>query len=190
MEERRKESSAAWTLCHQLFIDISDKNPRKLALTTWILSVYLDQIVSCANGRLMRISEGRYSLHFAQDTAGNGAKGLDLEVLDSYTGRRRPCATLSGGETFMVSISLALALTDVVSSRRGGISLQSLFIDEGFGSLDGESLDQAMRALIGLADDSRLVGIISHVADLKEKIDKQVIITKEKAGGSKIEISV
>lgn len=183
LEERRKESSAAWTLCHQLFIDISDKNPRKLALTTWILSVYLDQIVSCANGRLMRISEGRYSLHFAQDTAGNGAKGLDLEVLDSYTGRRRPCATLSGGETFMVSISLALALTDVVSSRRGGISLQSLFIDEGFGSLDPATLDKAMSILEEVRE-GRMVGVISHVQEMQGRIPSRLEVIKTPTGSS------
>ncbi len=183
LEGRRQESAKAAALYNQLFIDISDKNPKRLALTTWILGIYLDQIVACANGRLQRISEGRYSLHFAQDTAGNGAKGLDLEILDSYTGRRRPCATLSGGETFMVSISLALALTDVVSSRRGGISVQSLFIDEGFGSLDPAALDKAMSVLEEVRE-GRMVGVISHVQEMQGRIPSRLEVIKTPTGSS------
>ena len=183
LEEQRQAAQRKAHLSSQLFTHISDKNPKKLALTTWILGVYLDQIVACANGRLQRISEGRYTLHFIQEKAGNGAKGLDLEILDSYTGKRRPCSTLSGGETFMVSISLALALTDVVSSRWGGISLQSLFIDEGFGSLDPGSLDKAM-AILEEIREGRCVGVISHVTEMQSRIPSRLEVLKTTTGSS------
>ena len=123
------------------------------------------------------------TLHFSKDKSGNGAKGLDLEVLDSYTGKNRPCATLSGGETFMVSISLALALTDVVTSKRGGISLQSLFIDEGFGSLDPTSLDKALSILEEVRE-GRCVGIISHVSEMQNRIPSRLEVIKTSTGST------
>ena len=183
LESQRQKLQTSEALINQLYTDISDKNPKKIAITTWILGVYLDQVVSCANSRLKRISEGRYTLHFSKDKSGNGAKGLDLEVLDSYTGKNRPCATLSGGETFMVSISLALALTDVVTSKRGGISLQSLFIDEGFGSLDPTSLDKALSILEEVRE-GRCVGIISHVSEMQNRIPSRLEVIKTSTGST------
>lgn len=183
LESQRKQIQATEALINQLYTDISDKNPKKTALTTWILGVYLDQVVSCANSRLKRISDGRYTLHFSKDKTGNGAKGLDLEVLDSYTGKNRPCSTLSGGETFIVSISLALALTDVVTSKRGGISLQSLFIDEGFGSLDPTSLDKALSILEEVRE-GRCVGVISHVSEMQNRIPSRLEVIKTPTGSS------
>lgn len=183
LEAQRKEKQSSEALIRQLFTDISDNNPKRIAITTWILGVYLDQVVSCANNRLKRISDDRYTLHFLQEKNGRGARGLDLEILDSYTGKARPCSTLSGGETFMVSISLALALTDIVTSKRGGISLQSLFIDEGFGSLDPASLDKALSILEEVRE-GRCVGVISHVSEMQNRIPNKLEVLKTSTGSS------
>lgn len=183
LESQRKKLQSSEALIRQLYTDISDNNPKKIAITTWILGVYLDQVVSCANKRLKRISDDRYLLHFLQEKNGRGARGLDLEILDSYTGKARPCSTLSGGETFMVSISLALALTDIVTSKRGGISLQSLFIDEGFGSLDPTSLDKALSILEEVRE-GRCVGVISHVSEMKNRISNKLEVLKTATGSS------
>lgn len=183
LEKERKNIQSVEVLYTQLYTDISDKNAKKIAITTWILGVYLDQVVSCANSRLKRISEGRYTLDFLKEKSGNGAKGLDLEILDSYTGKSRSCSTLSGGETFLVSISLALALTDVVTSKKGGISLQSLFIDEGFGSLDPASLERALSILEEVRE-GRCVGVISHVSEMKNRIPSRLEVIKSPTGSS------
>ena len=111
-----------------------------------------------------------------------------MDVIDHYNGTERSVKTLSGGESFKASLSLALGLSDEIQASAGGVKLDTMFVDEGFGSLDEESLDQAMKALMSLVDGNRLVGIISHVADLKNRIDKQIIVTKEKSGGSKAQI--
>ena len=114
--------------------------------------------------------------------------GLELNVIDHYNGTERSVKTLSGGESFKASLSLALGLSDEIQSSAGGIRLDTMFVDEGFGSLDEESLAQAIRALSALTESSRLVGIISHVSELKEKIDRQIIVTKQKTGGSTVRI--
>lgn len=116
--------------------------------------------------------------------------GLELDVIDHYSGKERTVNTLSGGESFKASLSLALGLSDEIQSSAGGVRLDTMFVDEGFGSLDSESLRQAMNALIGLAEGNRLVGIISHVAELKEKTDNQIIVKKEKSSGSRATIVV
>ena len=183
LESSRQQLQNTEALINQLYTDISDKNPKRIAITTWILGVYLDQVVLCANSRLKRISDGRYTLLFSKEKSGNGAKGLDLEVLDSYTGKKRPCTTLSGGETFMVSISLALALTDVVTSKRGGINLQSLFIDEGFGTLDPGSLDKALSILEEVRE-GRCVGVISHVSEMQNRIPARLEVIKTSTGST------
>ena len=137
----------------------------------------------------MIMTNGQYDL-VRRGTAANqrSQSGLDLDVIDHYNGTQRSVKTLSGGESFKASLSLALGLSDEIQSSAGGIKLDTMFVDEGFGSLDGESLQQAIAALTSLADGNRLVGIISHVAELKEKIDNQIIVTKEKSGGSKARI--
>ena len=118
-----------------------------------------------------------------------GQTGLELDVIDHYNGTERSVKTLSGGESFKASLALALGLSDEVQMSTG-IQLDTLFVDEGFGSLDPESLNQAYNTLAGLTEGNRLVGIISHVADLKERIDRQIIVTKEKSGGSKAQIVI
>ena len=158
-------------------------------LETYIQMTYFDRIISRANVRLMVMSGGQYELKRRIGAENNRSQvGLDLDVIDHYNGSERSVKTLSGGESFKASLSLALGLSDEIQSSAGGIRLDTMFVDEGFGSLDEESLEQAMNALAGLTQGSRLVGIISHVAELKERIDKQIIVTKDKTGGSKAEI--
>ncbi len=161
----------------------------KIMLETYIQATYFDRIIARANKRFMIMTGGQYDLVRHQGAVGGNSKtGLELDVKDHYNGTVRSVKTLSGGESFKASLSLALGLSDEIQSSTGGIKLDTMFVDEGFGSLDGESLQQAMAALTSLADGNRLVGIISHVAELKEKIDNQIVVTKEKSGGSKVKI--
>ena len=161
----------------------------KIMLETYIQTTYFDRIIRRANTRFMIMTNGQYDLVRRQTAANRQSQsGLDLDVIDHYNGTQRSVRTLSGGESFKASLSLALGLSDEIQSSAGGIKLDTMFVDEGFGSLDGESLQQAIAALTSLADGNRLVGIISHVAELKEKIDSQIIVTKEKSGGSKVQI--
>lgn len=163
----------------------------KIMLETYIQTTYFDRIINRANLRLITMSGGQYELIRMQEAANaKSQSGLDLGVIDHYNGTQRSVKTLSGGESFMASLSLALGLSDEVQSSAGGIQIDTMFVDEGFGSLDPEALDMAYRALAGLTEGNRLVGIISHVADLKGRIDKQVIVTKEKSGGSSIRMVV
>ena len=139
----------------------------------------------------MIMTDGQYDLVRRKEALNQkGQSGLDLDVIDHYNGTHRSVKTLSGGESFKASLALALGLADEIQSSAGGIKLDTMFVDEGFGSLDEESLSAAMKALSSLAEGDRLVGIISHVGELKQKIDKQIIVTKDKAGGSKAEIVV
>ena len=144
-----------------------------------------------ANTRLMVMTGGQYELVRRQVSENNRSKsGLELDVIDHYNGTRRSVKSLSGGESFKASLSLALGLSDEIQASAGGIRLDTMFVDEGFGSLDEESLQQAVRALAGLADGNRLVGIISHVSELKERIDRQIVVTKDRCNGSRVEIVV
>ena len=152
---------------------------------TYIQMTYFDRIIARANTRLMVMSGGQYELKRRREAENNQShSGLELDVIDHYNGSERSVKTLSGGESFKASLALALGLSDEIQSSAGGIKLDTMFVDEGFGSLDGESLDQAMRALMGLADGNRLVGIISHVNELKDRIDRQIIVKKAHSGGS------
>jgi len=183
------EKKYAWvsTLSNTANGNLSGKE--KIMLETYIQMRYFDRIIARANTRLMVMSDGQYELKRRLEADNNRSQsGLELDVIDHYNGSERSVRTLSGGESFKASLSLALGLSDEIQSSAGGIRLDTMFIDEGFGSLDEESLQQAMRALAGLSDGNRLVGIISHVAELKEKIDKQIVVTKEKTGGSRVEI--
>lgn len=163
----------------------------KIMLETYIQMNYFDRIIARANIRLMIMTDGQYDLvRQTKAVSKSGQSGLDLDVIDHYNGSRRSVKTLSGGESFKASLALALGLADEIQSSAGGIKLDTMFVDEGFGSLDEESLTAAMKALTSLADGNRLVGIISHVGELKQKIDKQIIVTKDKSGGSKAEIVV
>jgi len=160
----------------------------KIMLETYIQTTYFDRIIARANLRLMKMTGGQYDL-VRRKTAQNNVSqsGLELDVVDHYNGTQRSVKTLSGGESFKASLSLALGLSDEVQMSTG-IRLDTLFVDEGFGSLDPESLEQAYRTLASLTEGNRLVGIISHVAELKEKIDRQILVTKEKNGGSSVKI--
>lgn len=154
-------------------------------LERFVLGALLDDVLRKANLRLSAMSGGRYQLSRRLDRDDRRKKsGLDLDVFDSYTGQARPANTLSGGETFLASLSLALGLADVVQEYAGGIRLDAIFIDEGFGTLDAESLDLALRTLTGLQGQNRLVGIISHVAELEERIPAKLRITKTDCGST------
>lgn len=163
----------------------------KVMLETYVQMTYFDRIVARANTRFMVMSAGQYELVRRSSAENNRSQsGLELDVVDHYNGTRRSVKTLSGGESFQASLSLALGLSDEIQSSAGGIRLDTMFVDEGFGSLDEEALRQAMQALSGLAQGNRLVGIISHVAELKEKIDKQIVVTKDPVGGSRAALVV
>ena len=185
----RKEKEYVWmkALSNTANGNISGKE--KVMLETYIQMTYYDRIIARANTRLMVMTGGQYELKRRKEAENNRSQsGLDLDVIDHYNGTERSVKSLSGGESFKASLSLALGLADEIQSSAGGVKLDTMFIDEGFGSLDDESLDQAMRALSGLANGNRLVGIISHVAELRNRIDKQIIVKKESAGGSKATI--
>ena len=153
----------------------------RIMLETYIQMQYFDRILARANIRLMTMSSGQYELARRKENKSRvGKTGLELDVVDHYNGTVRSVKTLSGGETFQASLSLALGLSDEIQSSSGGIQLDTMFVDEGFGSLDEDALDQAIRALKDLSQGSRLVGIVSHVAELKERIDKKIIVTKKR----------
>ncbi|WP_404994001.1 AAA family ATPase [Cupriavidus pauculus] len=159
-------------------------NPRRMTFQRYVLATLLDEVLEAASLRLLRMSRGRYALQRVREQGDQRmAGGLDLEVFDHDTGSARPANTLSGGEGFLASLSLALGLADVVQSRAGGIQLDTLFVDEGFGTLDPESLDFAIRTLLDLQQAGRLVGIISHVSELRERIDVRLEV-RPGAGGS------
>ena len=161
----------------------------KVELETFIQMTYFDRIIAKANIRLLKMTDGQYELVRQTEADNKSAKtGLDLDVIDHYNATQRNVRSLSGGESFKASLSLALGLSDEIQSTAGGIKIDTMFVDEGFGSLDDESLRQAMNVLIQLSGSNRLVGIISHVAELKERIDKQIIVTKTPDNGSKVEI--
>ena len=154
---------------------------QKVELETYIQMAFLDRILRRANLRLLTMSSGQYELKRQEESGNKREKaGLELDVVDHYNGTIRSVKTLSGGECFKASLSLALGLSDEIQARTGGIQLDAMFIDEGFGALDDESLSQAMKALNSLAQGERLVGIIAHVAELKEKIENKIIVTKSR----------
>jgi len=161
----------------------------KIMLETYIQMTCFDRIIARANTRFMVMSGGQYELKRSREAENNRAQsGLELSVIDHYNGTERSIRTLSGGESFKASLSLALGFSDEIQSAAGGVRLETMFVDEGFGSLDDDSLEQAVRALHMLADGRRLVGIISHVAGLRERIERQVIVSKSREGGSRVTI--
>lgn len=164
-------------------------NGRNLTFQRYVLAALLDDVLRAASLRLKAMSRGRYLLQRRDEVAdARRAAGLDLEVMDDYTGRARPVSTLSGGEGFMASLALALGLSDVVQAYAGGVQLDTLFIDEGFGSLDPESLDMAMKALIDLQQRGRMVGVISHVEEMKQQIDVAIEVMQG-VRGSRVRIA-
>lgn len=164
-------------------------NTKRMTLETFVLAAELEEIVGAANLRLADMSSGRYTLVHTDSLAARGAaSGLGIEVMDAHTGQARPPQSLSGGETFLASLALALGLAEVVTGRAGGLRLDTLFIDEGFGSLDAETLEFAMRALDELRAGGRTVGVISHVDAMKEQLPAQLLVEATPQGPSVIRI--
>ena len=187
----KTEKEYAWVKALSDTVNGTLTGQEKVTLETYIQTTFFDRILQRANLRLMVMSSGQYEFKRQREAANNRSlSGLELNVLDYYSNSERSAKSLSGGESFMASLSLALGMADEVQSAAGGIQLDTMFVDEGFGSLDEEALQQAIRALSALTDGNRLVGIISHVAELKEKIDKQIIVTKDRVNGSQIKIIV
>lgn len=186
IEKNRHELTVKSSLCNTASGDITGKE--KISLETYILAAYFDRIIAKANTRLMNMSNGQYELKRREEGEKKSKSGLDLDIVDHYNGTERDVRTLSGGESFKASLSLALGLSDEIQSSAGGVKLDTMFVDEGFGSLDEESLRKAIDTLMSLADGNRLIGIISHVSELKERIDKQIVIKKQTNGGSTAEI--
>ncbi|MFJ2558129.1 MULTISPECIES: AAA family ATPase [unclassified Streptomyces] len=163
----------------------SADNERRMRLESYVLAARLEQVAAAATVRLQRMSSGRYALSHTDARAGGQRRsGLGLQVIDAWTGSARDTATLSGGETFFASLALALGLADVVTDEAGGVRLDTLFIDEGFGSLDDQTLDEVLDVLDSLRERDRSVGIVSHVADLRRRIPTQLEIVKERHGSA------
>ncbi len=178
-----------WALVSDVYASVSGQQSGKMKLSfeTYVQQYYFKQVISAANKRLTQLTEGMFTLRIKQE-AGNlrSQSGLDLEVLDRSTGLWRDVSTLSGGESFMASLALALGLSDVVQSASGGVRLGAMFIGEGFGTLDENALRQAMSLLTRLADGNRLIGVISHMPELKERITKRIVITKKTFGSTAV----
>ncbi len=182
LEEKFSRTSRLATL-------LSGKTGPKIPLQQFVLGIMLDDILSCANTFFSTFSSGRYSLsRITGASGGNAFGGLDLQVFDAYSGGVRSVETLSGGELFLASLSLAFGLSDVVQNYSGSVHLDSIFIDEGFGSLDQETLDTAMRALLQIQQSGRTIGIISHVSELKTRIAAQIVVSKAADGGSRADV--
>ena len=178
------EQKHAWmkTLSDTANGNLSGKD--KIMLETHIQTTYFDRILERANIRLQKMSGGQYDLKRRRTASTmRGQSGLELDIVDHLNATERSVNTLSGGESFLASLALALGLSDEVQMSTG-IHLDTLFVDEGFGSLDSEALSKAYYTLSSLTEGNRLVGIISHVAELKERIDRQILVTKDHAGGS------
>lgn len=159
-----------------------DSGMKGVSFERYVLGAILEEVLCAANLRLHDMSRGRYRLERSVEEGGRGARGLDIAVFDAYTGASRPANTLSGGETFLASLGLAMGLADVIQSYAGGIHLDTMFIDEGFGTLDPDTLDVAMETLVALQSQGRLVGIISHVPELQQQIGVHLVVTKTDEG--------
>ncbi len=180
LEDSRRENM----LCRRLYDLVKGTTGNgKITLEQYIQAAGFDGIIAAANRRLLPMSDGQYELYRQEDSLGKRSNNfLDLEVLDNYTGHRRPVGNLSGGESFKASLSLALGLSDTVSQNIGGIQMDALFVDEGFGTLDRKSIDNAMETLLNLSGSNKLVGVISHREELIENIPQQIKVTKTKDG--------
>lgn len=191
--KQMQEVEEKWSLLKELAATMNGTIPGKdkIMLETYVQMTYFDRILKRANTRFMQMSGGQYELVRAKQAQNmKSQSGLEMDVIDHYNGTMRSVKTLSGGEAFLASLSLALGLSDEIQAVSGGICLETMFVDEGFGSLDEEALSQAISTLQGLAQGNRLVGIISHVAELQERIEKQIIVTKGRSGGSSVKIEV
>lgn len=163
---------------HHLAKIINGTNASKMTFETYVLAAYFTQVLDYANIELKRLTQNRYEFICRTEVIGNGKQGLGLNVIDYETGQQRDVKTLSGGESFKASLALALGLSSMIQSMSGGIELNTLFIDEGFGTLDQESLDTAVNVLVDMKDDNKVIGIISHVSELENRIDAKIRVTK------------
>lgn len=170
-------------ICDEIFA-----RKEKIKLETCIQAAYFDRIIARANIRLLQMSNSQFELKRRDISGKQGQSGLDLNVIDHYNDTERDAKTLSGGEPFIASLSLALGLSDEIQNNAGGIRLDSMFVDEGFDSLSETKLSQVIQALTSISQTNRLIGIISHVAGLDEKIGRKIVVTKDRTGGSRAEI--
>jgi exonuclease SbcC len=185
LDEQLKELDAKYALLGGVARIANGQNDHKMTFQSYVLGAFLDEVLYAATQRLNIMSRGRFLLQRCKDPAsGNTRGGLDLEVYDHFTSTARAVSSLSGGESFLASLALALGLADVVQSHAGGIRLETIFVDEGFGTLDPESLDLAIRALQDLQQGGRLVGIISHVTELRELIDARLEVSSGRSGST------
>lgn len=185
------ETEKRWSMVRELSNTINGNltGKDKIMLETYVQMQYFDRIIQRANTRFMVMSAGQYELKRSVQAENlKKQSGLELDVVDHHNGTERSVKTLSGGEAFLASLSLALGLSDEIQSTSGGISIDTMFVDEGFGSLDETALNQAMRALTGLTEGNRLVGIISHVSELQHRIDRKLVVTKDAASGSSVKL--
>ena len=188
--EQKKAHAEEWAVLDDLYRAMSGQLSQKVKITfeTYVQQYYFKQVVAAANKRLTRMTDGMFVLRLKEEARDRRSQsGLDLDVLDRATGQWRDVSTLSGGESFLASLSLALGLSDVVQSESGGVRLEAMFIDEGFGTLDENALRNAMALLSSLADGDRMIGVISHMPELRERIDKKTVVHK-KLTGSQIEL--
>ena len=188
--EQKKAHAEEWAVLDDLYRAMSGQLSQKVKITfeTYVQQYYFKQVVAAANKRLTRMTDGMFVLRLKEEARDRRSQsGLDLDVLDRATGQWRDVSTLSGGESFLASLSLALGLSDVVQSESGGVRLEAMFIDEGFGTLDENALRNAMALLSSLADGNRMIGVISHMPELRERIDKKIVVHK-KLTGSQIEL--
>ncbi len=182
---RLQELEAATSIIRSISETANGQNYYRVTFQRFVLATLLDDVLTAATARLQIMTNGRFWLRRTREiTDRRNLGGLDLEVHDTYTGTERPVRTLSGGESFLASLSLALGLADVVQAHAGGMRLETIFVDEGFGSLDPETLDLAMKALIDLQKNGCLVGIISHIGELRERIDARLEVTKGRNGST------
>lgn len=180
--QKNQDIFEKYSLYQDLYDMTSGKNGQRMSFERYVLSSYFEHILEYANIEFLKMSQGRFALYRKKETKGSKQQGLDLCVLDYETGMMRDIQSLSGGESFKAALSLALGLSSMIQSYAGGIELNTLFIDEGFGSLDHESIDQALSCLMDLDHDSKVIGIISHVDELKERIQTQIVVSKGKNG--------
>ncbi len=186
LKQNEMEGIEAEYLCYRNLSDTANgdlSGKQKIAFEHYVQATYFNQIIEEANRRFLYMTNGRFEL--ARKKESNNLRnqtGLELDVIDNYTGKSRSVKTLSGGESFKASLSMALGLSDMIQRFAGGIQIDTMFVDEGFGSLDSESLDQAIDVLNALTNGDRLVGIISHVSELRERIDKKIVVKKDISG--------
>ena len=167
----------------------SSDNRLRLRLSAYVLSERLAQVVDAANDRLSKMGQGRFALEQCDESTGRGRRGgLGLRVHDAWTSTVRATGSLSGGETFMVSLALALGLADTVSAESGGTRIETLFVDEGFGSLDSEALEGVLDTLDSLREGGRSVGVISHVSEMRDRICTQVRVAADASSGSTLQV--